>query len=62
MLCRDGLDLLKTGIYVLMEKPMALNVARAESLVETVRRPGHGSMVGYMKRCDPGNLLLKRHL
>ncbi|MGQ9662873.1 MAG: Gfo/Idh/MocA family oxidoreductase [Kiritimatiellia bacterium] len=55
-------DLLKAGKHVFMEKPMALNVARAESLGETVRNTGHRLMVGYMKRCNPGNLLLNRHL
>jgi len=56
-------DLLRAGKHVFMEKPMAVSAARAESLVRAVRE-GEGRarlMVGYMKRYDPGNLLLKRY-
>ena len=56
-------DLIRAGKCVFMEKPMAVSVARAESLVRAVRE-GDGKarlMVGYMKRYDPGNLLLKRY-
>ncbi|MCX7590831.1 MAG: Gfo/Idh/MocA family oxidoreductase, partial [Kiritimatiellae bacterium] len=55
-------DLLRAGKHVFMEKPMAISVSRAEALVQTVRQTGRRLMVGYMKRYDPGNLLLKRHL
>jgi len=41
---------------------MAVSVRRAESLVAAVRSSGARLMVGYMKRYDAGNLLLKKHL
>ena len=54
-------DLLRAGKHVFMEKPMAVSVARAKALVETVQSGSARLMVGYMKRYDPGNLLLKRY-
>jgi len=53
--------LLRAGKHVFMEKPMAVSTARAESIVAAERDSGRRLMVGYMKRYDPGNLLLKRH-
>jgi predicted dehydrogenase len=55
-------ELLRAGKHVFMEKPMAVSVRRAESLVAAVRSSGARLMVGYMKRYDAGNLLLKKHL
>jgi predicted dehydrogenase len=55
-------DLLRAGKHVFMEKPMAVSVRRAESMVEAVRSGKGRLMVGYMKRYDTGNLLLKKHL
>nr|MDQ2733149.1 Gfo/Idh/MocA family oxidoreductase [Armatimonadota bacterium] len=55
-------DLLRAGKHVFMEKPMAVSAARAESLVSAVRSGPARLMVGYMKRYDTGNLLLKHHL
>jgi predicted dehydrogenase len=55
-------DLLKAGKHVFMEKPMAVSVARAEAIVGAAKQSGARLMVAYMKRSDPGNLLLKQHL
>lgn len=55
-------DLLRAGKHVFMEKPMAVSVARAEAIVDAVKTSGKRLMVGYMKRFDPGNLLLKKRL
>jgi predicted dehydrogenase len=55
-------DLVRAGKHVFMEKPMAVTVARAESIVAAVSGGAARLMVGYMKRYDTGNLLLKRHL
>lgn len=54
-------DLLRAGKHVFMEKPMAVSVERAEAIVETERKSSARLMVGYMKRYDTGNLLIKRH-
>jgi predicted dehydrogenase len=54
-------DLLRAGKHVFMEKPMAVSAARAESIVAAQKESGRRLMVGYMKRYDPGNLILKRY-
>lgn len=55
-------DLLRAGKHVFMEKPMAVSIKRAESIVQAEKEGGARLMVGYMKRYDAGNLLLKKHL
>jgi predicted dehydrogenase len=55
-------DLLRAGKHVFMEKPMAVSVARAEAIIEAQHAGGGRLMVGYMKRYDAGNILIKRHL
>ena len=55
-------DLLRAGKHVFMEKPMAVSLRRAQSIIEAEKTSGARLMVGYMKRYDPGNLLLKKHL
>lgn len=55
-------DLLRTGRPVFMEKPMAASVRQAEAILEVARVSGAGLMVGYMKRYDAGNELVKNTL
>ncbi|MCY3022465.1 MAG: Gfo/Idh/MocA family oxidoreductase, partial [Planctomycetota bacterium] len=50
------------GKHVFMEKPMAVSVTRAEAILAAGRKGKARLMVGYMKRYDTGNLLLKQHL
>ena len=52
-------DLLNAGKHVFMEKPMAVSVEQAESIVAASRESGSKLMVGYMKRYDAGNELAK---
>ena len=52
-------DLLRSGRPVFMEKPMALSVRQAEEIVEAAQTPGARLMVGYMKRYDAGNQLVR---
>lgn len=52
-------DLLRAGKDVLMEKPMAVSIAQAEAILEAERAGGGRLMVGYMKRFDPTNLLMR---
>ncbi|HEX8552107.1 MAG TPA: Gfo/Idh/MocA family oxidoreductase [Abditibacteriaceae bacterium] len=52
-------DLLRAGKHVFMEKPMAVSVARAQSIVDAEKASGKRLMVGYMKRYDAGNIRLK---
>jgi predicted dehydrogenase len=55
-------DLLRAGKHVFVEKPMAVSTKRAESMVGVVKAGRARLMVGYMKRYDSGNILLKKHL
>jgi len=59
---RIAQDLLCAGKHVFMEKPMAVSVPRAEAILAAARAGRSRLMVGYMKRYDPGNVLLKKHL
>lgn len=52
-------DLLAAGKSVFMEKPMAVSVKQAEKILDAERKGGGRLMVGYMKRYDGGNLLVK---
>jgi predicted dehydrogenase len=52
-------DLLRAGKPVFMEKPMAVSVRQAERIL-TAEKEGNGRlMVGYMKRYDSGNRLIR---
>lgn len=52
-------DLLSAGKQVFMEKPMAVSVQQAESIVAAGKTAGTKLMVGYMKRYDAGNELVR---
>ena len=52
-------DLLSAGKHVFMEKPMAVSVKQAEEMLEAAESAGTKLMVGYMKRYDAGNELVK---
>lgn len=52
-------DLLSAGKQVFMEKPMAVSVQQAESIVAAGKAAGTKLMVGYMKRYDAGNELVR---
>lgn len=52
-------DLLLAGKHVFMEKPMAVSLEQAQEIVAAARSAGTKLMVGYMKRYDAGNELVK---
>ncbi len=52
-------DLLRAGKHVFMEKPMAVSVEAAGEIVAAERESEGRLMVGYMKRYDAGNELVK---
>ena len=52
-------DLLSAGKQVFMEKPMAVSVQQAASIVAAGKAAGTKLMVGYMKRYDAGNELVR---
>ena len=49
-------DLLRAGKHVFMEKPMAVSIAQAETILAAEAAGGARLMVAYMKRHDPGNI------
>jgi predicted dehydrogenase len=60
--CGQGeiaIDLLRAGKDVFLEKPMAVSVAQADRILEAEAESGRRLMIGYMKRYDDGNLVLK---
>ncbi len=55
-----AIDLLNAGKDVFMEKPMAVSVEQAERILAAERQSGKRLMVGYMKRYDGGNIMVKK--
>ncbi len=52
-------DALLAGKDVFMEKPMAISLVQADAIIDAEHRSGKRLMVGYMKRYDAGNELVK---
>ncbi len=48
-------DLLKAGLPIFIEKPLASSVAAAEAIMRAVAASGTWIMVGYHKRSDPAS-------
>lgn len=62
---RHGLlvpELLKAGVPVFTEKPLAASVEAGEKVVEAVASSGTWHMVGYHKRSDPATMLAKAEI
>jgi predicted dehydrogenase len=60
--CTQGeiaIDLLRAGKDVFLEKPMAVSVDQADRMLAAEAESGRRLMIGYMKRYDDGNVLLK---
>ena len=53
---------LRAGKDVLVEKPMAVNVAEAEALVTATKETGQALQIGYVRRFAPNALVAKRFL
>jgi len=52
-------DMLRAGKHVFVEKPMAVTLKQGEGIIDAAKKGGAKIMVGYMKRYDAGNLLVK---
>ncbi|MFN2154235.1 MAG: Gfo/Idh/MocA family protein [Anaerolineae bacterium] len=55
-------DALQAGKHVFMEKPMAVSLEQADAILRAGRQSGKRLMVGYMKRYDAGNELVKAQI
>ena len=53
---RPAIAAAKAGKHVFVEKPMVVNLEEADELIDAARETGVRTMVGYMKRYDPGYL------
>ena len=54
-----GCELMRSGIDVLVEKPLAPNLASADQLIETARACGRILQVGHLERYNPAVLALE---
>lgn len=55
-------DALLAGKHVFMEKPMAISLTQADAILDAEKQSGKRLMVGYMKRYDAGNELVKQYI
>ena len=53
-------DALHAGKHVMCEKPMAINSAEAQKMVDAAKETGKILTIGYQNRCRPDSLYLKR--
>lgn len=52
-------DLLRAGKHVFMEKPMSVSIRQAETILAAAETGGSRLMIGYMKRYDPANIMMR---
>lgn len=55
-----GCDLMEAGIDVLIEKPIAVDHASAQRLIDTADRNGRTLMIGHLERFNPVVMALKK--
>lgn len=53
---------LESGRHVICEKPMAIDVAGAQQMVDAAKRTGKLLTIGYQSRCMPESLYLKQEI
>lgn len=57
-----ALEALSRGAHVLLEKPIALNVAEANEIIESARQRGLILQIGHIERFNPAIVALKKIL
>lgn len=55
-------ELLKAGIPIFTEKPLAGSIEVGEKIVQAVRKSGTWHMIGYHKRSDPATMYAKAEI
>jgi predicted dehydrogenase len=60
--CEIGCLLLEAGLDLLVEKPIATDLAEADRLIETAARRGRILQVGHVERFNPAVIELERRL
>ena len=53
-------DALESGKHVMCEKPMAINTAEAQKMVDAAKRTGKKLTIGYQSRFRPDSMYLKQ--
>jgi len=57
-----GLEVIKRGIHVLVEKPISCTVDEGKILIDAAEKAGVKLMVGHIERFNPAITALKTHL
>ena len=57
-----GMDLLRSGVHVFVEKPIAFDVAQADQLIDTARENGLVLQVGHVERFNPAFRRIQPHV
>jgi predicted dehydrogenase len=60
--CQVARDLLSAGVHLLVEKPLAANLAQGSELVELARRQHLVLQVGHVERFNPAFTVAQPHL
>ena len=55
-------ELLKAGIPIFTEKPLAASIEAGEKIVDAVKTSGTWHMIGYHKRSDPASMYAKTEI
>lgn len=55
-------ELLKAGVPIFTEKPLAASIAVGEKILKSLASSGTWHMVGYHKRCDPATVYAKAEI
>ena len=60
--CEIACAFLKTGVHVLVEKPIATTLEDADKMIATARSSGAKLMVGQLERFNPAMVALRPHV
>ena len=57
-----ALEVVKRGIHLLVEKPIAFNIEEGKKIIEAAKKENVKLMVGHIERFNPAVIALKQHL
>lgn len=57
-----ALDVIRRGIHLLIEKPLAFDIAEGEQVIAAAQAAHVGLMVGHIERFNPSVIALRQHL
>ncbi|MCX7704786.1 MAG: Gfo/Idh/MocA family oxidoreductase [bacterium] len=57
---QQSISALKSGIHVICEKPVAMNMDEAQEIIETVKKTGNKFMVAFCHRFAPHSQFIKK--